>query len=236
MEKESQVTVEMRKETPAKDVCKFLFLSVDKKTVENYVAATTAHAMSVKERLRQKKEKAIGSVPVLRTVYRKIQNFDKRMTEKHGQTYVKIRDGFNCVARAVVAAQLFGGWGIVGACACEMYETAAAFLEPAEKARQEGKVKGIFDYLKKNKEEAAVSTTNSVLKVVSVAGKIMGAVGLRKVALAGKAALFVGSKAVEKVRKIRKKKAEKKAAQGNTAKAAGKTACILKMKNAKDGR
>ena len=57
----------------------------------------------------------------------------------------------------------------------------------------------------------------------------MGAVGLRKVALAGKAALFVGSKAVEKARKIRKKKAEKKAAQS-------KASEVLKMKNAKDGR
>lgn len=233
MGKEPLTTVEAQKKVPVKDVCKFLFLSVDKKTVENYVAVTTAHAMSVKERLRQKKEKAIGAVPVFRTVYRKIQDFDKRMTEKHGQTYVKIRDGFNCVARTVVAAQLFGGWGIAAACACEMYETAAAFLEPAEKARQEGKVKGIFDYLKKNKEAAAVSTTNSVLKVVSVAGKIMGAVGLRKVALAGKATLFVGSKAVEKVRKIRKAKAEKALAKKA---AQNKASEVLKIKNAKNGR
>jgi len=234
MEKEPQTTVqnvEPSKKVAAKDVCKVLFLSIDKKTVENYVALTTARAMSFKERLRQKKDKAIGAVPVLRTIHRKIGEFDKRMTEKHGQTYVKIRDGFNCVARAAVAAQLFGGWGLVGACACEMYETAAAFLEPAEKARQEGKVKGIFDYLKKNKEEAAVSTTNSVLKVLSVAGKIMGAVGLRKVAYAGKAAVFVGSKLVEKIRKARKAKEEAKPQDKN-----GKTACVLKMKNAQNGR
>ena len=210
-------------------------LYLNKATIEHYVAVTTACAMSVKERFRQKKEKAINAIPVVRGVYRKIESFDKRMTEKHGQTYVKIRDGINCVARTVVAAQLFGGWGIIGACACEMYESAAAFLEPAEKARQEGKVKGIFDYLKKNKEEAAVSTTNSVLKVASVIGKVMGAVGLRKMAYAGKAMMFVGSRLVKKVRDSRKAKEEKKKA-GQKETGAKSNPVLLKIKSGKEGR
>lgn len=210
-------------------------LYLNKATVERYVAVTTAYAMSFKERFRQKKEKVIDAIPVVRGVYHKIEDFDKRMTEKHGQTYVKIRDGINCVARTVVAAQLFGGWGIIGACACEMYESAAAFLEPAEKARQEGKVKGIFDYLKKNKEEAAVSTTNSVLKVASVIGKVMGAVGLRKMAYAGKAMMFVGSRLVKKVRDSRKAKEEKKKA-GQKETNAKSNPVLLKIKSGKEGR
>ena len=166
---------------------------VDKNTVEHFVALTTARSMAVKERLNQKGEKLIDSIPVLRTIYHKIDNWDKRMAEKHGQVYTKIRKSVINVARTVLAAQMFGLPGIVGICTYKVCESAAAFLEPAEKARQQGKVHGIFDYLKKNKEEAAVSTTNSALTVAATACEMTGAVGVEELVRTGKASLLMGS-------------------------------------------
>ena len=166
---------------------------VDKNTVEHFVALTTARSMAVKERLNQKGEKIIDSIPVLRTVYHKIDNWDKRMTEKHGQVYTKIRKSVVNVARTVLAAQMFGLPGLVGICTYKVCESAAAFLEPAEKARQQGKVHGIFDYLKKNKEEAAVSSTNSALTVAATACEVAGAVGVEELVRTGKASLVMGS-------------------------------------------
>ena len=88
---------------------------------------------------------------------------------------------------------MFGLPGVVGMCVYKTCESAAGFLEPAEKARQEGKVSGIFDYLKKNKEEAAVSTTNSALVVASAACEVTGAIGMGEAVRAGKASLLMGT-------------------------------------------
>ena len=166
---------------------------IDKSTVENFVSLTTSRSMAVKERLHQKTEKAIDKIPLVRTIYHKLDGFDKRMTEKHGQVYVKIRKSVKNIARTVLAAQMFGLPGIVGICTYKLCESTAAFLEPAEKARQEGKVHGIFDYLKKNKEEAAVSTTNSALTVAATACEVAGAVGVEELVRTGKASLLMGS-------------------------------------------
>jgi len=166
---------------------------IDKSTVENFVSLTTSRSIAVKERLRQKTEKAIDKIPLVRTIYHKLDDFDKRMTEKHGQVYVKIRKSVKNIARTVLAAQMFGLPGIVGICTYKLCESTAAFLEPAEKARQEGKVHGIFDYLKKNKEEAAVSTTNSALTVAATACEVAGAVGVEELVRTGKASLLMGS-------------------------------------------
>ena len=166
---------------------------IDKGTVERFVAVTTGRSMAVKERLNQKCEKIIDKIPGLGKAYRKLQDFDEDMEKKHGKVYVKIRKSVYNISRTVLAAQMFGLPGIVGICACKMCENAAGFLEPAEKARQEGKVSGIFEYLNKNKEEAAVSSTNSALTVAAAACEVAGAVGVEEAVRAGKASLLLGT-------------------------------------------
>ncbi|MBR1777468.1 MAG: hypothetical protein IJ752_02635 [Alphaproteobacteria bacterium] len=166
---------------------------LDKGTVERFVAVTTARSMAMKERLNQKYEKIIDAVPGLGKVYHKVQDFDKRMEKEHGQVYVKIRNSIYNISRTLLAAHMFGLPGVVGVCVCKTCESTAGLLEPAEKARQEGKVSGIFDFLKKNREEAAVSTTNSALTVASTACEVVGAVGVEEAVRAGKASLLMGS-------------------------------------------
>lgn len=166
---------------------------LDKSTVERFVSVTTARSMAVKERLNQKCEKIIGAIPGLRKVRHKLKDFDKSMEEKYGNAYIKIRNSAYNISRTLLAAQMFGLPGVVGMCVYKTCESAAGFLEPAEKARQEGKVSGIFDYLKKNKEEAAVSTTNSALVVASAACEVTGAIGMGEAVRAGKASLLMGT-------------------------------------------
>lgn len=166
---------------------------IDKKTVEHFVAVTTARSMTVKERLNQKCEKMMNAVPGLGKVYRRVQDFDKDMEKKYGKVYVKIRNSVYNISRTVLAAQMFGLPGVVGICVCKTCENAAGLLEPAEKARQEGKVSGIFEYLDKNKEEAAVSTTNSALIVAATACEVVGAVGVEEAVRTGKASLLIGT-------------------------------------------
>lgn len=166
---------------------------LDKATIERFVALTTSRSMAIKERMRQKEKKIIDSIPIVRNVYHKADDFDKNMEAKHGQVYVKIRKSIRNITRTVLAAQMFGLPGVVGMCAYKVCESAAAFLEPAEKERQEGKVEGVFDYLKKNKEEAAVSTTNSALTMAATACEVVGAVGVEEMVRTGKASLLMGS-------------------------------------------
>ncbi|MBR1777466.1 MAG: hypothetical protein IJ752_02625 [Alphaproteobacteria bacterium] len=150
-------------------------LFLKKETVETFLSATAQRMMAKKERLRQKRDKFIQSVPVLDQLNKKWKTFDTKMETKHGQVYTKIRDSAKNIARTVLAAKLFGLPGVVGMCAYKTCEKAMSLLEPAQKAKDKGETKSILDYLKKNKEEARFTTTSGAISICTAACDVLGA-------------------------------------------------------------
>ena len=126
-------------------------ISLKRETLEAFLSSTARGVMHVKERLKQKEEKFIQAVPVLKKLSDKWHAFDKDMETKHGQVYTKIRDSAKNITRTVLAAKMFGLPGVVGMCAYKTCEKAMSLLEPAQKAKENGETKSVLDYLEENK-------------------------------------------------------------------------------------
>ena len=150
-------------------------LQVKKRTVTSLLARTTEKAVGFVERLKQKKEKFLTTVPVIKHIVAKVRAFDEKMTEKHGVVYTKIRDSIKNTARTVLAAQLFGIPGVIGICAYKTGEKIHSILAPAYRAKKEGRTDSMFKYIKENKEEALFTLTSGALSIASTAAKVAGA-------------------------------------------------------------
>ncbi|MBQ8347610.1 MAG: hypothetical protein IJY17_08440 [Alphaproteobacteria bacterium] len=176
-------------ESAKKDASKKLTLR--KSTLETFVSGTARGVMNAKERLKQKKEKALHAVPFLEKIDRRLKAFDTKMERKYGQVYVKLRDSAKNIARTVLAAKLFGLPGVVGICAYKTCEKAMSLLEPAQKAKQNGEAKGVLDYLSKNKGEAHFTMTSGAISIATAACDVAGAYVAKGALRVGKATLLI---------------------------------------------
>ena len=165
--------------------------SLKRETVEAFLSSTARRVMNVKERLKQKEEKFIQSVPVLKKVSDKWHAFDKDMETKHGQVYTKVRDSVKNITRTVLAAQLFGLPGVVGMCAYKTCEKAMSLLEPAQKAKENGETDSVLDYLKENKEESRFTTVSGAISICTAACDVAGAPLVKGAFRVGKASWLI---------------------------------------------
>ena len=113
------------------------------------------------------------------------------MERKHGQVYTKIRDSVKNIARTVLAAKLFGLPGVVGICAYKTCEKAMSLLEPAQKAKEDGKTRGVLDYLQENSEETRFTVTSGAISICTAACDVMGASLAKGVFRVGKASWLI---------------------------------------------
>lgn len=176
-------------ESAKKDASKKLTLR--KGTLEMFVSGTARGVMNAKERLKQKKEKVVHSIPFLEKIDRRLKAFDSKMEQKYGQVYVKLRDSAKNIARTVLAAKLFGIPGVIGICAYKTCEKAMSLLEPAQKAKQNGEAKGVLAYLAKNRGEAHFTMTSGALSIATAACDVAGAYIAKGAIRIGKATLLI---------------------------------------------
>ena len=162
-----------------------------RKTLEAFLSSTARGVMNVKERLKQKENKIIQSVPVLKKLSDKWHAFDKKMEAKHGQVYTKIRDSVKNITRTVLAAKLFGIPGVVGMCAYKTCEKAMSLLEPAQKAKENGEANSVLDYLKENKEESRFTTVSGAISICTAACDVAGAPLVKGAFRVGKASWLI---------------------------------------------
>ena len=160
-------------------------------TLEAFLSSTARGVMNVKARLKQKENKVIQSVPVLKQIDDKWKAFDSKMEAKHGQVYTKIRDSAKNITRTVLAAKVFGLPGVVGMCAYKTCEKAMSLLEPAQKAKEEGKTDSVLNYLKENKEESRFTTVSGAISICSTACDVAGAPVVKGAVRVGKASWLI---------------------------------------------
>ena len=177
-------------EMVGKDV-NFKGISLKRETLEAFLSSTARGVMNVKERLKQKEEKFIQSVPVLKKLSDKWRAFDKDMETKHGQVYTKVRDSVKNITRTVLAAELFGLPGVVGMCAYKTCEKAMSLLEPAQKAKENGDADSVLDYLKENKEESRFTTVSGAISICTAACDVAGAPVVKGAFRVGKASWLI---------------------------------------------
>ncbi len=166
-------------------------LTLRSSTVETYVSGATQFIMNAKARLRQKKEKFIHAVPLLDKISRKCKAFDLRMERKYGQVYTKLRDSTKNIARTVLAAQLFGVPGVIGMCAYKTCEKALSLLEPAQQAKQNGEIRHLSEYFKRNKGEASFTMTSGSISIAMMACDVAGDYAAKGALRVGKASLLI---------------------------------------------
>lgn len=65
-------------------------LNVHKRNVDLLMVLTARRMTAAAERIGQKTDKVIASVPLLKRISDKAKAFDAKMTEKHGHVYTKI--------------------------------------------------------------------------------------------------------------------------------------------------
>ena len=166
-----------------------------KDTLETFLSSTARGVMNVKERLHQKRDKAVQSVPVLKKLSEKWHAFDSKMETKHGQVYTKVRDSAKNITRTVLAAKLFGLPGVVGMCAYKTCEKAMSLLEPAQKAKEKGETDSVLDYLKKNKEESRFTTVSGAISICTATCDVLGAPAVKGAFRVGKASWLIAPEA-----------------------------------------
>jgi len=166
-------------------------LSLKRETLEQFLSLTTRGVMNVKERLKQKENKIVQSVPVLKKLSEKWHAFDSKMEMKHGQVYTKIRDSAKNIARTVLAAKAFGLLGVVGMCAYKTCEKAMSLLEPAQRAKENGETNSVLDYLKENKEESRFTTVSGAISICTAACDVAGAPLVKGAFRVGKASWLI---------------------------------------------
>ena len=166
-------------------------IPMKKITWEAFLSSTTRRVMNMKERLRQKKDKIVQAVPLLRKIDERWKKFDSKMEAKHGQVYTKIRDSAKNITRTVLAAQLFGLPGVVGMCAYKTCEKARSVLEPAQKAKENGETKSVLEYLKKNKEEGRFTAVSGAISICTATCDVLGAPVVKGAFRVGKASWLI---------------------------------------------
>ena len=166
-------------------------ISLKRETLEAFLSSTARGVMNVKERLKQKEDKFIQSVPVLKKLNDKWRTFDKDMEAKHGQVYTKVRDSIKNITRTVLAAEIFGLPGVVGMCAYKTCEKAMSLLEPAQKAKENGETNSVLDYLKENKEESRFTTVSGAISICTAACDVAGAPLVKGAFRIGKASWLI---------------------------------------------
>ena len=164
--------------------------SLKQETLETFAANATQQAMMIHERVEQKKNKAIESVPLLKRIKQEIASFDQAMTKKLGKNYTKVRNIAVGVGKFYVAGQ-FGGPGIIALGTINAAKAIKPLLKNAEKARVEGKVSGLFDYMSKNRKEALHTMTNASLGAGAIAFGLAGMLDAKFVTRAAATALVV---------------------------------------------
>ncbi|MBO4644879.1 MAG: hypothetical protein J5716_09765 [Alphaproteobacteria bacterium] len=169
----------------------FKGMSVNRDTWEAFLSATTHGVISVKERLKQKKDKVVQAVPVLKKISDRWHAFNSKMEAKHGQVYTKIRDSAKNITRTVLAVELFGLPGALGMCAYKTCEKAMSILEPAQKAKERGETDNILDYIKKNKEESRFTAVSGAISICSAACDVAGAPAVKGAVRVGKASWLI---------------------------------------------
>lgn len=169
---------------------KHFSLSVKKRNVAMLAESVTEKAMGAFERLCQKRDKVIASVPVLNKISSKIKKFDRDMTEKHGHVYTKLRDSAKNTIRTVAAYQLFGVPGVIGICAYKTGEKAFSLLRPACKAKAAGEVSSLLEYFQKHRNECRFTMTSAAFSIASATATAVGVKTASDVIRVGKATLL----------------------------------------------
>lgn len=165
-------------------------LSVRKQHVQMAASETAEKATAVCERIRQKKNKIIASIPVINKISERIKKFDDKMTEKHGHVYTKIRDSVKNTVRTVAAYQIFGVPGVIGLCAYKTGEKAFSLLRPACEAKKKGEVASLGEYFKKHRNECNFTMTSAALSIASTAANVAGLQMVADAVRVGKASLL----------------------------------------------
>lgn len=165
-------------------------LNVHKRNVDLLMVLTARRMTAAAERIGQKTDKVIASVPLLKRISDKAKAFDAKMTEKHGHVYTKIRDSIKNTARTVLAYQLFGIPGLVGMCAYKTGEKMYSLLKPAYEAKKRGETKSILSYFKQNKQESAFTLTSASLSIASASCTAAGVPAAVDAIRVGKASLL----------------------------------------------
>lgn len=165
-------------------------LRVHKRNVDLLMVLAARKMTAAAERVGQKTDSAIQSVPVLKRISDKIKAFDTKMTEKHGHVYTKIRDSIKNTTRTVLAYQLFGMPGLIGMCAYKTGEKVYSLLKPAYEAKKRGETKSILSYFKQNKQESAFTLTSASLSIASASCTAAGVPAAVDAIRVGKASLL----------------------------------------------
>lgn len=164
-------------------------LTLKQSTVENFVAATTRRAMIWHARLSEKRSKLIDSVPLLKKTRDRINAFDRKMTARFGKNYTKTRNIAIGVGKFFVAGQ-FGGAGMAALLAYNAVKAVDPMMKIAERQRQEGRVTGIFDFIRKHPKQSAATFLAASLGVSAIACGLAGASGAKLASRAGTAAMI----------------------------------------------
>ena len=164
--------------------------NIHKRNLDLLMVLTARKMSAAAERIGQKTDKVIASVPLLKRITDKVKAFDTKMTEKHGHVYTKIRDSIKNTARTVLAYQLFGIPGLVGMCAYKTGEKLYSLLKPAYEAKKNGETKSILGYFKQNKQESAFTLTSASLSIASASCTAAGVPAAVDAIRVGKASLL----------------------------------------------
>ena len=167
-------------------------LSLKQETVEAFAASATQKAAMVQRRVSQRKNEAIASVPLLQQMKEKVASFDQKMTEQFGKNYTKTRNILTGIGKFYIAGQI-GGPALVALGAINTAKALKPMLKEAEKQRQEGKVTGLIDFMKKNPKESAKTMLSASLGGAVITCCLECAANGKFAARAGVAAMvFVG--------------------------------------------
>ena len=166
-------------------------LSLKQETVEAFASQTTQKAASCYRRISQKKEDLLDYVPLLKKAKEKIRSFDQEMAEKFGKPYTKTRNIAAGIGMFFVAGQM-GAPGLIALGTINAAKAIKPLLKEAEQQRQEGKVSGLIDYIKKNPKQSARSITVASLGAAAIGcgiaeaatGKMISRIGLTAVVVA----------------------------------------------------
>lgn len=165
-------------------------LSLKQETIEAFAASATQQAMMIHRRVNQKKNKLLDSLSLLKKMREEIKRFDQEMTKRLGKNYTKVRNITVGIGKFYIAGK-FGGPGIITLGAINAAKAVKPLLKNAEIARQEGKVSGLFDYIRKNRKEASRTLMGASLGAGAIAFGLAGMLDARFVTRAAATALIV---------------------------------------------
>lgn len=165
-------------------------LSLKQETIEAFAAHATQQAMMIHRRMNQKKNRLLDSVPLLKKMREEIKRFDQEMTKRLGKNYTKVRNIMVGIGKFYIAGK-FGGPGIIALGTINAAKAVKPLLKNAEMARREGKVSGLFDYMRKNRKEASRTLTGASLGAGAIAFGLAGMLDAKFITRAAATALIV---------------------------------------------